>query len=100
MRYNDLLIAFLKFHIWRGIIAGVTQLVNQGYMGELKIGDIAIINGHPKLMRVSSELGVSKLRPQLQNLLENILGNYHNNKELNHFYSHMKRMPMYVLIYI
>ena len=69
-------------------------------MGELKIGDIAIINGRTKLMRISNELGVSKQRPQLQNLLENILGNDHNKKELNHFYSHMKRMPMYVLIYI
>ena len=29
-------------------------------MGELKIGDIAIINGRTKLMRISNELGVSK----------------------------------------
>ena len=41
------------------------QLVNQRYMGELKIQDIAIINGRAKLMRISNELGVSKLRDRL-----------------------------------
>ena len=68
-------------------------------MGELKIQDIAIINGRAKLMRISNELGVSKLRNQLQNLLEDLLGNS-NNKELDDFYSRMKTMQVYVLIYI
>ena len=76
------------------IIAGVIQLVNLGYMGELKIQDIAIINGRAKLMRISNELGVSKLRNQLRNLLENLLGNDPNNKELDDFYSLMKTMQM------
>ena len=76
------------------IIAGVIQLVNLGYMGELKIQDIAIINGRAKLMRISNELGVSKLRNQLRNLLEDLLGNDPNNKELDDFYSLMKTMQM------
>ena len=56
-------------------------------MEELKIQDIAIINGRAKLMRISNELGVSKLRDQLQNLLEDLLGNDPSNKELIDFYS-------------
>ena len=63
-------------------------------MGELKIQDIVIINGRAKLMRISNELGVSKLRDQLQNLLEDLLGNDPNNKELIDFYSHMKTKQM------
>ncbi|KAK9989344.1 hypothetical protein SO802_029583 [Lithocarpus litseifolius] len=86
--------------IVRDIIAGVIQLVKQGYMGELKIQDIAIINGRAKLMRISNELGVSKLRNQLQNLLEDLLGNDPNNKELVDFYSCMKTMQMCKLIHL
>ncbi|KAF3954278.1 hypothetical protein CMV_020353 [Castanea mollissima] len=86
--------------IVRDIIAGVIQLVNHGYMGELKIQDIAIINGRAKLMRISNELGVSKLRDQLQNLLEDLLGNDPNNKELIDFYSHLKPMQMCKLIHL
>ncbi|KAF3954281.1 hypothetical protein CMV_020356 [Castanea mollissima] len=78
----------------------VIQLVNQGYMGELKIQDIAIINGCAKLMRISNELGVSKLRDQLQNLLEDLLGNDPNNKELIDFYYHLKSMQMCKLIHL
>ena len=63
-------------------------------MRELTIRDIAIINGRAKLMRISNEFGVSKPRDQLQNLLEGLLGNDPNNKELNDFYSRMKTMPM------
>ena len=63
-------------------------------MGELKIQDIAIINGRAKLMRISNELGVSKLRDQLQNLLEDLLGKDPNNEELINFYFHMKTMRM------
>ena len=63
-------------------------------MGELKIQDIAIINGRAKLMRISNELGVSKLRDRLQKLLEDLLGNDCNNKGLNDFYFHMKTMSM------
>ena len=63
-------------------------------MGDLKIQDIAIINGRAKLMRISNELGVSKLRDRLQNLLEDLLGNDPNNEELINFYSHLKTMPM------
>ena len=63
-------------------------------MGVLQIQDIAVINGRAKLMRISNELGVSKLRNQLQNLLEDLLGNDPNNKELNDFYSRMKTMQM------
>ena len=63
-------------------------------MGELKIQDIATINGRAKLMRISNELEVSKLRDQLQNLLEDLLGNDPNNEELFNFYSHLKTMPM------
>ena len=69
-------------------------MVNQDYMGELKIQDIATINGRAKLMRISNELEVSKLRDQLQNLLEDLLGNDPNNKELIDFYSHMKTKQM------
>ena len=69
-------------------------MVNQDYMGELKIQDIAIINGRAKLMRISNELGVSKLRDQLQNLLEDLLGKDPNNEELINFYFHMKTMRM------
>ena len=68
--------------------------MNQAYTGELKIQDIAIINGRAKLMRISNELGVSKPRDQLQNLLEGLLGNDPNNNELIDLYSHMKTMPM------
>ncbi|KAK7854978.1 calmodulin-like protein 11 [Quercus suber] len=82
------------------IIAAVNQLVNQAYTGELKIQDIAIINGRAKLMRISNELGVSKPRDQLQNLLEGLLGNDPNNKELIDFYSRMKTMPMYKFIHL
>ena len=68
---------------------------SQGYsMRELTIRDIAIINGRAKLMRISNELGVSKLRDRLQNLLEDLLGNDPNNEELFNFYSHLKTMPM------
>ena len=63
-------------------------------MGELKIQDIAIINGRAKLMRISNELGVSELRDRLQKLLEDLLGNDPNNKGLNDFYSRMKTMQM------
>nr|POF10690.1 hypothetical protein CFP56_50149 [Quercus suber] len=96
---NDLLDNKYKI-IVRDIIAGVIQLLNQGYTGELKIQDIAIINGRAKLMRISNELGVSKLRDQLQNLLEDLLGNDPNNKELINFYSHMKTMPMCKFIHL
>ena len=63
-------------------------------MGVLQIQDIAVINGRAKLMRISNELGVSKLRNQLQNLLEDLLGNDPNNEELINFYSHLKTIPM------
>ncbi|KAK7843214.1 hypothetical protein CFP56_012822 [Quercus suber] len=80
--------------IVRDIIAVVIQLVNQAYTGELKIQDIAIINGRAKLMRIPNELGGSKPRDQLQNLLEGLLGKDPNNKELIDFYSCVKTMPM------
>ena len=68
--------------------------MNQAYTGELKIQDIAIINGRAKLMRISNEFGVNKPRDQLQNLLEGLLENDPNNKELIDFYSYVKTMPM------
>ena len=79
----------------RDITVGVAEVERHELVAKLNTKDIGIINGHAKLMKLSSSNGCQLLmqRQNLKALMEELLGLSHNSKELGDFYSRVNRFP-------